>query len=373
VLNSISAKRGAMGLYRDEKGLSERKKAILRAIIDAHIDRGEPVGSKYLTQNNNIAFSSATVRNEMAELEEMGYLEQPHTSAGRVPSELGYRFYVDSLMDKYRLTRDELEQLDGLKRSKEAELDRIIEQAGKLFSRITNYTAITVKPRESRVVINRFNAMYIDSRSFALVMVSNTGIVKTKIIRTADEIIPRLADRLSELLNTYVAGVKADELSYASIVELKRCLFGYESIVDPIIACIFETVKEIDQGDVKVERVNRLLDFPEYSDLSQLQGLIGMLEQKEDILNIISNSKNDTTNILIGKENSVDIMSNSTLIFKTITANDKVVGAIGVIGPCRMDYSKVITTLELLSDNIKGMFYNKQELLNSGEDGGNNG
>ena len=359
-------------MYRKDDGLSERKKVILRAIIDAHIDRGEPVGSKYLIQNNNIAFSSATVRNEMAELEEMGYLEQPHTSAGRVPSEMGYRFYVDSLMDRYRLTRDELEQLDGLKQSKEAELDRIIEQAGKLFSRITNYTAITVKPRPVQVVITGFNTVYVDNHSFALVMISNTGVAKTKLIRTYLEINTRLTERLAELLNTYVAGIKADELSYSTIVELKERMFGFEAIIDPIIECIYDTVNEIDKGDVKVEQVNKLLEYPEYSNLSQLSGLIGMLEQKEDIIDIISNSQNDITNIFIGKENSVDIMSNSTLIFKTITANDKVVGAIGVIGPCRMDYSKVITTLELLSDNIKGMFNTKQELLISGEDGGKN-
>ena len=354
-------------------GINDRKKMILRAIIDAHIDRGEPVGSKFLTQNNNIAYSSATIRNEMAELEEMGYLEQPHTSAGRVPSELGYRFYVDSLMERYRLTRDELDQLDALKTSKEAELDRIIEQAGRLFSRITNYTAITVKPRPNQVVITSFNTVYVDSRSFVLVMLSNTGVAKTKLIRTGSDITPRVTERLTELLNGYLANRKAEELSYAAIVEIQRSLFGFEELVEPIIKCIYDTVNEIDRGDVKVEQVNRLLDFPEYSDLSQLQGLIGMLEKKEDILDIISNSENDTTNIFIGKENSVDIMSNSTLIFKTITANDKVVGAIGVIGPCRMEYSKVITTLDLLAESIRGMFDDKKNLLTDGNDGDNGG
>ncbi len=353
-------------MYGNGDGLSERKKMILRAIIDAHIDRGEPVGSKYLTQNNNISLSSATVRNEMAELEELGYLEQPHTSAGRIPSELGYRFYVDSLMEKYRLTRDELEQLDTLKKSKEAELDRIIEQAGRLFSRITNYTAITVKPRPVQVVITNFNSVYVDSKSFVLVMIANNGIAKTKLIKTADEITPRVTERLTELLNKFIAGTNVSELSYSSILEIQNGLFGYEQLVEPIIKCIYDTVNEIDRGDVKVEQVNRLLDFPEYSNLSQLQGLIGMLEQKEDILNIISNSQNDKTNILIGKENSVDIMSNSTLIFKTITANDKIVGAIGVIGPCRMDYSKVVTTLDLLADSIKGLFDVKNNMLTDG-------
>jgi len=343
-------------VYKKNDGLSERKKMILRAIIDAHIDRGEPVGSKYLTQNNNIAFSSATIRNEMAELEELGYLEQPHTSAGRVPSELGYRFYVDALMEKYRLTRDELDRIDMLKKSKEAELDRIIEQAGKLFSNITNYTAITVKPRPIQVVITNFNTVFIDNHSFVLVMVSNTGVAKTKLIKTQYEVDVLIVNKLADVLNRYAAGIKIDKMAYSTILDIQRELIGCEGLADPIIKCIYDTVNEIDKGDVKVEQVNRLLEFPEYSNMSELRGLIGMLEQKEDILDIISNSQKDIINILIGKENTVDIMSNSTLIFKTITANDKVVGAIGVIGPCRMDYSKVITTLDLLSDSITGMF-----------------
>ena len=361
-----------MAVYDRDNGLSERKKMILRAIIDAHIDRGEPVGSKYLTQNNNIAYSSATIRNEMAELEELGYLEQPHTSAGRVPSELGYRFYVDSLMEKYRLTRDELEQLDTLKKSKEEELDRIIEQAGRLFSRITNYTAITVKPRPVQVVITNFNTVYVDSRSFVLVMVSNTGVATTKLIRTSGEINVRVTERLSELLNRFIARKKPEELSYTDVLEIKNNIFGYEELIDPILKCIYDTIHEIDRGDVKVEQVNRLLEFPEYSNLSELRGLIGMLEQKEDILNIVNNSQKDIINILIGKENTVDIMSNSTLIFKNITVNDRVVGAIGVIGPCRMDYSKVITTLDLLTNNIRGLF-DEKNLLTDGDNGGNNG
>ena len=193
-------------------------------------------------------------------------------------------------------------------------------------------------------------------------MVSNTGVAKTKIIRTAQEINMLVIQRLAELLNRFAAGIKIDRLAYSSIIEIQRGLLGFENIVDPIIKCIYDTVNEIDRGDVKVEQVNRLLDFPEYSNLSELRGLINMLEQKEDILNIINNSEKDIVNVLIGKENSVDIMSNSTLIFKTVTKNNRVVGAIGVIGPRRMDYSKVVTTLDLLTDSISGMFEGPYEL-----------
>lgn len=359
-------------MYGDHERLSERKKMILRAIVDAHINNGEPVGSKYLTQNNNIAYSPATVRNEMAELEEMGFLEQPHTSAGRVPSELGYRFYVDSLMERYRLTKDELEQLNNIKRMKEAELDRIIERAGKLISHITNYTSLAVRPKPKSAVITRFNILFVDSHTFAVLMISDNGMAKTKLIHSSYEIDSVLTDRLSGVLNRCMAGVSVENIPYSTIVEMEKSLAGYEGLVNPIMKCVYDTVSEIDKGDIKIEGVNRLLEFPEYSNLSELHGLIGMLEQKEDILNIISNSEKDIVNILIGKENSVDIMSNSTLIFKTVTAGGKVIGAIGVLGPRRMDYSKVITTLDLLTDGISEIYRMDTDKLPDKNNGGKN-
>lgn len=155
--------------------LSERKKLILRAIIDAYISGGEPVGSKYLTQSGQIAFSSATIRNEMAELEEMGYLRQPHTSAGRVPSERGYRFYVDGLMDSYRMTANELSELNQLVRARAAELDKILDRASHLMSMMTNYASLTARPSLSAESVLQFQTLHIDSGTMLLVMVVETG------------------------------------------------------------------------------------------------------------------------------------------------------------------------------------------------------
>ena len=170
-----------MDFNRNE--LSERKKLILKAIIDAHINMGEPVGSKYLTQNKQITYSSATIRNEMAELEDMGYLEQPHTSAGRVPSELGYRFYVDSLIQRYRMTASEINELRSMLRAKITELDGILAQATKIASALTHYTALSVKPRETQICVSRFETIFLDSRNFILVMIISHGVVKTKYIK----------------------------------------------------------------------------------------------------------------------------------------------------------------------------------------------
>ena len=160
--------------------LSSRKKEILKAIIDAHVENGEPIGSKALTQSRFKGLSSATIRNEMAELEEMGYLEQPHTSAGRVPSELGYRFYVDALMQSYALTAGELTQLNELTKAKTTELDNLLRTAGKVMGALTNYPAIAVRPVEQRKAILRFSVMPVDPHRFLLVCLLSETKAKTK-------------------------------------------------------------------------------------------------------------------------------------------------------------------------------------------------
>ena len=184
--------------------LSERKKLILKAIVDAHIADGEPVGSKYLMENKQIPCSSATIRNEMAELEAMGYLEQPHTSAGRVPSERGYRFYVDSLVEHYAMTAREIYQINELLQAKMAELDQILLTASKVASNLTNYTAMAIKPKSSRAAIRRFDAVYMDEKSFILVLVASGNRVKTKNVRLGDDVSVTLTQSVTDLLSGWL-------------------------------------------------------------------------------------------------------------------------------------------------------------------------
>ena len=165
---------------KSKSELSERKKRILKAIVDAHIVDGEPVGSKYLMQDEHLKVSSATIRNEMAELEAMGYLEQPHTSSGRVPSELGYRFYVDSLIESYAMTTNEITEINKLLKSKMNELDQILVAASKVAGNLTNYTSFMIKPRASSVRIKRFDVVYVDRHSLLLILISDGGSVLTK-------------------------------------------------------------------------------------------------------------------------------------------------------------------------------------------------
>ncbi len=339
-----------MTIRNDE--LSERKKLILKAIIDAHIANGEPVGSKTLTFNKQIACSSATVRNEMAELEEMGYLEQPHTSAGRIPSESGYRFYVDWLIDRYNLTQSEISQLQMNLRQKQMELDSIMQTAVTLASKLTNYTALAVKPRQPRIVVTRYELIRLDDTTVVLIMVIG-NVVKSKYIRSAHPISAEIARLLSSVLNTKATGITASEITLPMMMEMERMMGEYDYLVAPIIKAVCETISAFDGGDIRFEGINHLLAYPDFYDTERLRDMLALFENKDSLLEILSDeSRSDALRVFIGRENVVKVMDNSTLILKPIVDSGKTVGAIGIIGPTRMDYRRVIATIEHLSTYI---------------------
>lgn len=342
--------------FTERNDLSDRKKMILKAVIDAHIRGGEPVGSKYLTQSAGINLSSATIRNEMSELEDMGYLVQPHASAGRVPSENGYRYYVRSLMRSYQMTMDEIAELNRLTKIKMSELDRIIESAGKLMGNLTNYTAMTFRGKPNSLLVLNFRTMKLNPRLFLLIMVTNADTAQTRHIKTSNEISDLILSRLEQVLNRYVAGVPMTEITLPVIMQMERDM-GEEGapLISSIMKCIYE-VTESSGGELRFDGVNRLLQYPEYSDIDKFRGLLGLIEEhKTDLIDVVSHANKDETNVFIGSDIAIQPASSSTLIFKSITKDGRVVGAIGVIGPCRMDYSKVITTVDYLSKSIQNM------------------
>ena len=335
--------------------LSERKKRILKAIVDAHIVDGEPVGSKYIMQDEHLNCSSATIRNEMAELEALGYLEQPHTSSGRVPSELGYRFYVDSLIESYAMTTNEITEINKLLKSKMNELDQILLAASKLAGNLTNYTSFLIKPRASSVRIKRFDVIFVDRHSLLLVMISDGGAVVTKRLSIDRSVSQLTASDLAMALNDHIAGLTANEITLPIIVELENAMGDKAAIVNPIIKIIYESMNELDGGDLKVSGMDRLLQYPEYSNKDQLRELLGAFEKKEDILELVSDSEGDGVNVVIGSESSVKVMNNSALVFKPVIRDGKTLGAIGIIGPRRMDYAKVVATIEGLAGNVESI------------------
>ena len=349
-----------------ENGLSDRKRQILKAIVEAHIQGGEPVGSKYITESKQLTCSSATIRNEMAELESMGYLEQPHTSAGRVPSKQGYRFYVDSLLEEYAMTAREIAQINQLMKIKMSELDSILDTASKVASSLTNYTGFAIKPRSRSVRINRFETALIDEHSFILIMVASDGTVKTRNIVTDSALDAATVSLMAEALNALVVGLDAEEITLSVMISLENRMGGDSVLVNTVMKSIYEVMSELDGGELKVSGLSRLLQYPEFSDNERLGELLGAFERKDDILDLITDTEEDSVHTVIGSESSVKVINNSTLVFKPIKSKGKTVGAIGVIGPLRMDYAKVLATLDSLGGNITQLL-SEPKLIEKGE------
>ncbi len=336
------------------KELSERKKSILKAVIDAHIKLGEPVGSKYLTQSRQFSCSSATIRNEMAELEGMGYLEQPHTSAGRVPSEAGYRFYVDSLIERYRFNAGEIERLRQAIRTRQAEMKSILEVGAKLASSMTNYTALAIQKKSSGVTASRFELVRLDAHNLVLVIMTSAGNVKTRHLKLPFEASPTDVILLSEMMNDVLSGLGAEEITLPLMMELERRMGQGDFLVSPVVKAVCEELSSFDGGELSVEGLNRLLAYPEYSDVGRFRELLAMLEEKDAVVQLmdITEASDGNLHVYIGSENTAKIMSGSTLVLKALKGTGGTTGAIGIIGPVRMDYSRVISVLDNLTSQI---------------------
>ncbi len=334
---------------------SDRKKMILKAVIDEYIRCGEPVGSKSLTQSANISLSPATIRNEMSELERMGYLEQPHTSAGRVPSEEGYRYYVRSLMQSYNMTVSELAELNRLTKVKISELDRIIESAARLAGSLTNYTAMTFRGIEAYSTVMSFRTMKMKDRLFLLVMVMDNKSAQTRNVSTDFDLTDETLKHLEDVLNSHIAGLEVDAITLPRIMEMEQEMGDAAGLIQQVIKCVYDAAKQ-SEGSMEFEGLNRLLQYQEYSDLEKFRGFLGLLEEhKDDLIDVVTKANPGETNVYIGSDIPNSTAGSSALILKNIVYDGRVIGAIGIIGPSRMDYSKVISTVDYLSDSIQRM------------------
>ncbi len=342
----------------EDKRLTPRKKQILRAIVDAHISNGEPVGSKLLAQDYSIPCSSATIRNEMADLEQMGYLVQPHTSAGRVPSEQGYRFYVDSLVHQYSTTRTEIEEINEKLRYKLTEMDAILEEVSRLAASFTDYTGIAFKTGAGKIRVERYDSVFISARDFLLVMMFGGDVVKAKTIHLSFSLTEADLKRFTDAANMYLVNLPADAITMPIIVRLEALMGAAGAMVHPAVKVIYETMSEIDTADIHVDSVGNLLRYPEYADVGKFRNLLGVIEEKDKLLDVISahaTDADDDLHIYIGTEDESDAMSNTTLIYRNVHVGGRKL-SVGVIGPRRMNYSKVIGMINSLASGINRMF-----------------
>ena len=298
----------------------------------------------------------------MAELEEMGYLVQPHTSAGRVPSELGYRFYVDSLARDYAMTTREIEEINKLLKVKMSEIDQILETASRLASSMTNYTGIAIKPKANSVTMAKFELVSIDEKHFAMVMITSAGTVKTKKVKTDMPIPEDALPKLSELMNLLLCGIGGDMITLPIIMDMENEMGDAAFLVNPAVKCVYEVMSELDGGQLKYSGLNHLLKYPEYADTQQLGQVLGTLEDQDEILDLVSGAQGDEISVLIGSESPVKVMNNSALVFKPIKKNGKTVGVIGVLGPRRMNYRQVLKTIDEIGGSISVMFEDERQL-----------
>ena len=337
----------------------KKKKQILRAIVDSYIRTAEPVGSKTISQLPGMDFSPATIRNEMADLTSMGLLEQPHTSAGRVPSAAGYRLYVDELMQNYRLSMDETKTINQAMEVKMQEVDKMISQVGKLVSKMTDLPAYAVAARSSQRTVKRFDLILAETGSFILVVMLSDNQVQNKLIRLPLDVSQEDLRLLSAVLNASLTELTADEITPELLAKVTRSAAGAASLVPVIVDYTVELLKKT-HSEVYMTGQAKLLGQPEYHDVEKAQEVLTSLD--EDVIsNLPATLSSGTTQILVGPENVAKELKDSSVVITKFDIGDGMQGMIGVVGPTRMDYAKITARLSYFAENLGRMFAKPQQ------------
>ena len=324
--------------------IDDRKIKILEAIINDYIKTGEPVGSRTIAKNHNLGVGSATIRNEMADLEDMGYLEQPHTSAGRIPSSKGYRLYVDSLMEKSLLSKEEdLKIKEYVINSAMLEVNKIVKNASALLSELTHLTCIVKTPSISMSCLKSVQVMNLDENSLLAVIVTDGGLIKNQIIRINKSPSIEVLNKINYILNKRLLHLSINEINLEVINNLKSDLQGYEEVFNAMLPALYQCLKEDDTSRVFMEGATNILNFPEYNDIDKAKEILSLLHNKDCIVGLIE-PENDIT-IRIGEENYIPEAKECSVISAEYSLGDSAKGTIGLIGPRRIDYSKVIAIM----------------------------
>lgn len=338
--------------------LTERKKKILRAVVESYIRTAEPVGSKAILELAELKVSSATIRNELADLTEMGYLEQPHTSAGRVPSPKGYRLYVNELMEEQRLSLDETRQINEALHLKMQELDKVIDQAGRMVSQLTNYPAFAVAGGRQRTTIRRYDLIMVDVNSFIVVVMTDSNVVKNKLIRLPTDLSQPQLQLLTTLLNTSFVGKSLDELTPELMRVAEHAAGSAYGLISLVVSFAMEVLDSLEHSPVYTAGTSHILDHPEYRDVDKAQKLMCYLSEDQSLANVLDLPalSGDNTKILIGPENVADELKDTSVVLASYDIGDGMKGVIGVVGPTRMDYAKVAAKLSYVADGLSKLF-----------------
>lgn len=331
--------------------LTERQKSILLAVIDDYITSAVPVGSRTVSKKKNVGFSAATIRNEMADLEEMGYLEQPHTSAGRVPSQQGYRFYVDHLLTPQLWTENDIFHYEFQSAIELEDLEKIFQQTTTMLSELTNYMTITLAPKIVEHRLKHLQIIPLTDRYAVSILVTNTGYVDQRRIVVPDDVSPTNIEQFVNLLNHRLQGLRMSKLKQIVKQRLTKDLEQNMEHLE-LLLDIFDQIIDQDKEDrIYMSGTTRILEQPEFQDLEKMRLLLDLLEETETISQLVE-PVTSGIQVRIGAENDLQSVNHCSIISASYMVNGEAVGSIGVLGPTRMDYSKVIGLIDFLSKDL---------------------
>ena len=333
-----------------DMALSDRKKKILAAVVEEYIRTAEPVGSKTVAQTAKLSCSSATIRNELAELAGMGYLEQPHTSAGRVPTPQGYRIYVNELMERQKLSLEETEAINRSLSGKLSELDQLLSSVGSLAASMTNYPAMAIAAPPA-ATIKRFDLIYIDANTFIIVAMMSNDTVRNKLVHLPISVGQDMIARLSAVFNANFTGITEDKISPLAIRAAERAVDDTMGLTGVIASFAIEILSEARTAETCVTGANRLLSQPEFQDPAKAHALMSYISDAEHIKELpeVYGDAENGVKVLIGPENVAEELKDSSVVLASYDMGDNTKGLIGVVGPTRMDYSTVAAKLGLIA------------------------
>ena len=341
--------------------LNERKQKILEAIIRNYMETDEPVGSRTVSKYTDLNLSSATIRNEMSDLEEMGYILQPHTSAGRIPSDKAYRLYVDTILQR---KDEEVSEMKELMVEKADKIDLLLQQVAKLLAQNTNYTSMVTKPKYQHKRIKFIQLNQMSERQLLVIVVLDNNHVSNKFINLMTDADENVIAQMNFLMNTALTGLDFTEINMAIMQQIKEKAGEYGELASSILDCISEVMTEEDDSEIYTSGATNILKYPELSDKEKMTGLLSTFEEKQ-MLSAWANDeppeddKEHGIQVYIGEESPVESMKDCSVVTATYRIKEGVYGKIGIVGPKRMDYEKVVGTLENCMQQLDDIFKKK--------------
>ncbi|WP_312117372.1 heat-inducible transcriptional repressor HrcA [Brevibacillus reuszeri] len=339
--------------------LSDRQQLILNAIVDNYIHSAEPVGSRTISKREGIGFSSATIRNEMSDLEELGYLEQPHTSAGRVPSTKGYRFYVDNLIQPHLLEEGELGKLKQLFAERILHSEQVVEYTAQILSQLTNYTAIVLGPEIFEHRLKHIQIVPLNEQQAVAIVVTHTGRVENKLIDLPQGIGSGEIERLVNLLNSRLADVPLWQLRQRLYQEISGEMRRHAEQYEEMLHVLDQSLTQ-EEDRVYLRGATKIMNQPEFRDVDKVKDILELLEQNDQLLHLFGMPADGLT-VRIGQENQLDAIKQCSIITTSYSLGGKPVGMVGILGPTRMEYGKVITVLNYLAEGLSRMLTSQFE------------